>query len=104
MPVVKIQPGAFRTGMVATLMDRFERLAEASEHYRRVLLAARKRIPQEERRAGDPDDLAAPVERVLTAPRPRPSYRINTNPRSSALDRLPTRVLDRVLASALRRA
>ena len=104
MPVVKIQPGAFRTGMVASLMDRFERLAEASEHYRRVLLAARKRIPQEERRAGDPDDLAALVERVLTTPRPRPSYRINTNPRSAALDRLPTAVLDRLLAAALRRA
>jgi NAD(P)-dependent dehydrogenase (short-subunit alcohol dehydrogenase family) len=104
MSVVKIQPGAFRTGMVASLMDRFEHLADASEHYRRVLLAARKRIPQEERRAGDPDDLAALVERVLTTPRPRPSYRINTNPRSAALDRLPTRVLDRLLASALRRA
>ena len=104
VPVVKIQPGAFRTGMVASLMDRFERLAEASEHYRRVLLAARKRIPQEERRAGDPDDLAALVERVLTTPRPRPAYRINTNPRSAVLDRLPTAVLDRLLASALRRA
>src|SRR5881409_855018 len=63
MPVVKIQPGAFGTGMVASLMDRFERLADESSHYRRVLLAARKRIPQEERRAGDPDDLAALVER-----------------------------------------
>jgi hypothetical protein len=90
--------------MVANLMGRFERLAEDSEHYRRVLMAARKRVPQEERRAGDPDDLAALVERVLTVARPRPSYRINTNPRSAALDRLPTRVLDRLLGSALRRA
>jgi NAD(P)-dependent dehydrogenase (short-subunit alcohol dehydrogenase family) len=102
--VVKIQPGAFRTGMVASLMDRFERLAAASEHYRRVLLAARKRIPQEERRAGDPDDLAALVERVLTTSRPKTSYRINTNPRSAALDRLPTALLDRLLTAALRRA
>jgi len=104
MPVVKIQPGAFRTGMVASLMDRFERLAEDSSHYRGVLLAARKRIPQEERRAGDPDDLAALVERVLTTARPKPAYRINTNPRSAALDRLPTRVVDRLLREALRRA
>jgi NAD(P)-dependent dehydrogenase (short-subunit alcohol dehydrogenase family) len=104
VPVVKIQPGAFRTGMVESLMDKFERLAEASQHYRRVLLAARKRIPQEERRAGDPDDLAALVARVLTTARPRPAYRINTNPRSAALDRLPTRVLDRLLNEALKRA
>lgn len=103
MSVVKIQPGAFGTGMVASLADRFERLADASTHYRRVLLAARKRIPQEERRAGDPDDLAALVERVLTTPRPRPSYRINTNPRSAALDALPVRVVDKLLHAGLRR-
>lgn len=104
MAVVKIQPGAFRTGMVASLMDRFERLAEESSHYRRVLLAARKRIPQEERRAGDPEDLAALVERVLTTARPKPAYRINTNPRSAALDALPVRLVDRLLREALRRA
>ena len=104
VPVVKVQPGAFRTGMVESLMARFEALADASEHYERVLRAARKRIPQEERRAGDPDDLAALVERVLTTPRPRPAYRINTNPQSAALAALPTRVLDRLLSAALRRA
>jgi len=101
--VVKLQPGAFRTGMVASLMDRFERLAEDSAHYQRVLLAARRRIPQEERRAGDPADLAALVDRVLTARRVRPAYRINTNPRSAALSRLPDRVVDAMLAAALGR-
>lgn len=101
--VVKIQPGAFRTGMVESLMARFEALADSSEHHERVLRAARKRIPQEERRAGDPDDLAALVERVLTTSRPRPAYRINTNPQSAALAALPTRVLDRLLLTALKR-
>ena len=103
IPVVKVQPGAFRTGMVESLMARFEALADASEHYERVLRAARKRIPQEERRAGDPADLAALVERALTTPRPKPAYRINTNPQSAALAALPTRVLDRLLLTALKR-
>lgn len=102
--VVKLRPGAFRTGMVAGLMQRFEQLADSSRYYERVLRAARKRIPQEERRAGDPADLAALVERVLTAERPRASYRINTNPRAAALSALPTRVLDRLLQAALERA
>jgi NAD(P)-dependent dehydrogenase (short-subunit alcohol dehydrogenase family) len=102
--VVKIRPGAFRTGMVAGLMDRFESLADSSLHYERVLRAARRRIPQEEKRAGDPADLAALVERVLTARRPRTSYRINTNPQAAALSALPTRVLDRLLHAALKRA
>ena len=102
--VVKLQPGAFRTGMVASIMGRFERLAAESEHYQRVLLAARKRVPQEEKRAGDPADLAALVERVLDAGRPRAAYRINTNPRAAALSRIPTPVLDRLLNAALKRA
>jgi NAD(P)-dependent dehydrogenase (short-subunit alcohol dehydrogenase family) len=103
VPVVMIRPGAFRTGMVESLMSRFEALADASQHYERVLRAARKRIPQEQRRAGDPDDLAALIERVLTTARPRPAYRINTNPASAALALLPRRALDRLLATALKR-
>jgi len=102
--VVKLQPGAFRTGMVESIIGRFERLAAESEHYRRVLLAARKRVPQEEKRAGDPADLAALVERVLDADRPKAAYRINTNPRAAALSRLPTPVLDKLLHAALKRA
>jgi len=104
LSVVKLQPGAFKTDMVASIMGRFERLAAESQHYQRVLLAARKRVPQEERRAGDPADLAALVERVLDERRPKASYRINTNPQAAALSRLPTPILDRLLHAALKRA
>ncbi len=102
--VVKVQPGAFRTGMVTSIMDRFAALAEGSTYFSRPLRLAQKRIPQEERRAGDPADLAALIERVLTVRRPRPAYRIHTNPQAAALDRLPARVVDRLLAAAFRRA
>jgi len=102
--VVKIQPGAFKTGMVESILGRFGALADASTNYERVLRLAQKRIPQEERRAGDPADLAALVERVLDASRPKPAYRIHTNPQAAALDRLPTRVVDRLLLTAFRRA
>ena len=71
---------------------------------RRVLQLAKRRIPQEERRAGNPDDLAALIEKVLTVRRPRPAYRIHTNPQSAALNALPTRVVDRLLLTAFRRA
>ena len=102
--VVKIQPGAFKTGMVASITERFEGLAGRSQHYGKVLRLAQKRIPQEERRAGDPDDLAALIEKVLTVPRPRPAYRIHTNPQAAALNALPTRVVDRLLLTAFKRA
>jgi len=102
--VVKIQPGAFKTGMVESIMTRFDGLADRSQHYGRVLRLAQKRIPQEERRAGNPADLAALIEKVLTTTRPRPAYRIHTNPQAAALNALPTRVVDRLLLTAFRRA
>jgi NAD(P)-dependent dehydrogenase (short-subunit alcohol dehydrogenase family) len=102
--VVKIQPGAFKTGMVESITSRFEALASRSQHYGKVLRLAQKRIPQEERRAGNPDDLAALIDKVLSARRPRPSYRIHTNPQAAALNALPTRVVDRLLLAAFRRA
>lgn len=102
--VVKIQPGAFKTGMVAGIMNRFDDMASRSQHYGRVLQLAKKRIPQEERRAGDPEDLAALIDKVLTARHPRPAYRIHTNPQAAALNALPTRVVDRLLLTAFKRA
>lgn len=102
--VVKIQPGAFKTGMVDSIMQRFDALANRSQHYGKVLRLAQKRIPQEERRAGNPDDLAALIEKVLTVRQPRPAYRIHTNPQAAALNALPTRVVDRLLLTVFRRA
>ena len=102
--VVKIRPGAFKTGMVAGITTRFDDMAARSQYYSRVLQLAKKRIPQEERRAGNPDDLAALIEKVLTVRRPRPAYRIHTNPQAAALNALPTRVIDRLLLTAFRRA
>ena len=102
--VVKIQPGAFKTGMVESIMGRFDALANRSQHYGKVLRLAQKRIPQEERRAGNPDELAALIDKVLTTRRPRPAYRIHTNPQAAALNALPTRVVDRLLLTAFRRA
>lgn len=102
--VVKVQPGAFRTGMVDGIMGRFDEMASRSQHYGRVLQLAKKRIPQEERRAGDPAELAALIEKVLTVRHPRHAYRIHTNPQAAALNALPTRVVDRLLLAAFRRA
>ena len=102
--VVKIRPGAFKTGMVAGITDRFDDMAARSEHYSKVLQLAKRRIPQEERRAGNPEDLAALIEKVLTVRRPRPAYRIHTNPQAAALSALPTRVVDRLLLAAFSRA
>jgi hypothetical protein len=66
-----------------------------------VLRKAIDRIPAEQARAGDPADLAALIERVLAARRPRAAYRIHTNPQTALLNLLPSRLLDRLLYATL---
>jgi NAD(P)-dependent dehydrogenase (short-subunit alcohol dehydrogenase family) len=102
--VVKIQPGAFKTGMLDSVLARFQRLADESTYFGKQLALAKRRVPQEERRAGDPADLAALIERVLTARHPRLAYRIHTNPQSAAISALPARVIDRLLREGFKRA
>lgn len=103
IPVIKIQPGAFRTGMVAGAAGRFETLAANSVDFGKQLAKATNWLPREERRAKDPAELASLIERALTERRWRAAYSINANPASSMLTRLPSRVVDRLLLLALRR-
>lgn len=103
VPVVKVQPGAFRTGMVGSILDRFEQAAQRSQHFERVLRKGMVRLPQEQQRAADPGQLAELIGRVLDASRPRPAYRIHTNRQTAALSLLPARTADRLLRAAFGR-
>jgi len=68
--------------------------AAAIERFRKVALA---RGP-----GGDPDEVAKAVEHALTATRPRARYLVGRDARLRAwIERLPTRLRDRVLARAL---
>jgi NAD(P)-dependent dehydrogenase (short-subunit alcohol dehydrogenase family) len=68
--------------------------ASSMESFRRVALA---RGP-----GGDPDTVARAVEHALTATRPRARYLVGRDAHLRAwIERLPTRIRDRVLAKAL---
>jgi hypothetical protein len=74
--------------------ERASLYAERIERFRRVAL---KRGP-----GIDPDVVAKAVEHALTASRPKPRYLVGRDAHLRAwIERLPTRVRDRVLAKAL---
>jgi NAD(P)-dependent dehydrogenase (short-subunit alcohol dehydrogenase family) len=102
IPVVKVQPGPFRTSMVHSIEDRFERAARASTHFGAVLRRVGRLGAAEEGKAHPPEELAAVVEEALTAVRPRSAYSVHPAPSRVAFERLPTRLGDRLLRAVLR--
>jgi NAD(P)-dependent dehydrogenase (short-subunit alcohol dehydrogenase family) len=102
IPVVKVQPGPFRTQMVASGVAQFEAAAEQSEFFSDVLRGFARRMPKEEAKAHDPAELAEVVAHVLTVDRPKPAYLVHPDRARMLLERLPTRVSDRLLTVAAR--
>lgn len=102
VPVVKVQPGPFRTSMVHSIEDRFERAARASTHFGAVLRRVGMLGAAEEDKAHPPEELAVVVEEALTTPRPRAAYSVHPAPSRAALERIPTGLGDRLLRVVLR--
>lgn len=99
--VIKVQPGPFKTSMVHTILPRFERAAEESEHFGRMLRRLKKRVAVEASKGHDPRLVAEAVHEALTAKRPKLAYSVKPDPARSALSRLPARAVDRILRLAL---
>jgi len=101
IPVVKIQPGPFRTGMVHSIGERFERAAGESSHFGDVLRKVGGLAAKEEGKAHSPETLAVVVEQALTTRHPRPAYSVHPARSRVLLDWLPTRLADRLLRLVL---
>jgi NAD(P)-dependent dehydrogenase (short-subunit alcohol dehydrogenase family) len=101
IPVVKIQPGPFRTGMVHSIGERFEQAAGESSHFGVVLRKVGGLAAKEEGKAHSPETLAAVVEQALTTRHPRPAYSVHPARSRVLLEWLPTRLADRLLRLVL---
>jgi len=103
LPVIKIQPGPFRTAMVESILERFQEAERESTRFKDVLRRTGELAAGEQGRAHDPVLLARVVERALTATRPRAAYSVRPAPSRVALEWLPTRLADRAIRYALTR-
>ena len=101
VPVVKVQPGPFRTDMVASILRQYEQAAAGSTHYRELLDVLLARLPAEQAKAHDPALLAEVVERALTASSWRAGYPVRPDKARTVLDWLPPRAADLVLRVAI---
>jgi NAD(P)-dependent dehydrogenase (short-subunit alcohol dehydrogenase family) len=101
-----VEPGSIATPIWRKGADRAQELSEGFEPERAALYApavARFREVALSRGPGvDPDAVAEAVEHALTASRPRARYLVGRDAHIRAwVERLPTRLRDRVLARAL---
>ncbi len=95
IPVIKIQPGSFRTKISGVVMEGFDRALAGTKRYRYVLNKMKPLMDAILRRSGDPQKLAMVVVKALEAKRPRLQYR-KASGLLSLLEILPERGVDGV--------
>jgi NAD(P)-dependent dehydrogenase (short-subunit alcohol dehydrogenase family) len=104
VPVIKIQPGPFRTAMVAGIERSFASAAEASTYFKELLKRIKQMTLKEQEKAHDPALLAEIIHTALTARYPSTAYSVKPDPQRTVLDLLPAWVADLLLKRALGRA
>jgi len=102
--VITIQPGAFRTDMVAGIEKAFTAAEAETPKFAPVLRKLKSLAGKEIESARDPDILAQVVEEALTAKHPKPVYSVKPDKLRSALEHLPVRASDRLYLAVLQRA
>ena len=102
--VITIQPGAFRTNMVAGIERAFTAAEAETPKFAPVLRKLKALAGKEIESARDPDILAQVIETALTAKRPKPVYSVKPDKLRSALEALPLRASDRLYLAVLQRA
>lgn len=102
--VVTIQPGAFRTNMVAGIEKAFTAAEAETPKFAPVLRKLKALAGKEIESARDPDILAQVIDTALTAKRPKPVYSVKPDKLRSTLEVLPLRTIDQLYGAVLRRA
>ena len=102
--VITVQPGPFRTDMVAGIERSFTQAENETQKFASVIRALKGLAAKQINSAHDPDILAQVIETALTAKRPKPVYSVKPDRLRSSLEKLPLGVIDRVYATVLRRA
>lgn len=102
--VITIQPGPFRTDMVAGIEGAFTQAEGETTKFASVLAALKGLAAKQVNSAHDPDILAQVIETSLTVKRPKPVYSVKPDPLRSALEKLPLRAIDQAYSIVMRRA
>lgn len=102
VPVIKVQPGPFRTGMVSSIERNFTAAAKSSKHFKKLLTTIRKQTLKEQDKGNDPEILAEVVHEALTTRFPHIAYSVKPDPQRMVLNSLPDWMADPLLKLVLK--
>ena len=80
VPVIKIQPGSFKTAMHGTTAKSFDRLSKSTTMYSDVLDKMKFMMDIELKMANDPKYLVDAVMKALESETPKQKYRVKNSP------------------------
>ena len=101
MPVIKIQPGPFKTDMVNSIKASFERASDNSREFKATIDKLKPLAVQEGDKGLDPSYLASIIHRALTVTKPKAAYSVKADPGRSLLEYLPVRWADALLKKVM---
>lgn len=101
IPVIKIQPGPFKTNMVASIEENFSKAAEQSQLFKQPLTRVKHLAMNEQYKAHSPELLAKVIHHALTTKKPKAAYSVKADKARSFLELLPTALADKLLKMVL---
>lgn len=102
IPVIKVQPGSFKTAMHAKTLDSFDRLMNSTNLYKDVLEKMKGMMIIELKMANSPDALIKAVMSAVNDKNPRQKYRVKNSPILGVIEVMPPTVVDRLYKKFLK--
>lgn len=104
IPVIKIQPGSFKTAMHNSTSKSFDRLINGTSLYRDVLEKMKGMMVFELKMANDPKYLVDAVMRAVNDPSPKQKYRVKNSPLLGVVEILNPYIVDGMYKKILKSA
>ena len=104
IPVIKVQPGPFKTNMVSGTVDGFYAAGEQSTLFKKQLKHFGDLVYDANQKSCAPEYLAKVIHHALTTKNPKATYSVKADPGRSFLEWLPIRWTDAIFKKILTKA
>ncbi|MBQ9507378.1 MAG: SDR family NAD(P)-dependent oxidoreductase [Clostridia bacterium] len=94
IPVIKLQPGSFKTQLTDKIYRDFDRAIETTNYFKKILTTMKPMMTMELGLDHDPKKLARKLILALTAKLPRIKYKVCTGKLLMTLELLPDKAVD----------
>ena len=99
--VVKIQPGPFKTEMVAGIEGNFNKAIENTQHFTKQITRVKELALNEQTKAHSPNIIASTVLKALTCKKPKAAYSVKADLARTLLEIFPTSFADFLLKKVI---